>query len=625
MGRSRTSLSLPFGLCFTLALALCKPVQAIPVTPSGSSRLSLSLRDLGLGLDLNALTHPVGLQKAGPAAFNDAAAGDGAGRNASALATTQKYQSHAQIGTYAASGDSSPFGDRLAADSMAASGGSGTMEEEQEEEIHDQDGSGSNAYLVHLPLGAHKTIINAATASRPVVPHFAQTKQHHHGYGSTTTDWVFTHAAVSSSAPLPTFAPGHYSASVSKQHRPPATTTLHLPKGNLTISAPQSVQPTASVSALHLSHSKGNNSAAADSTWSSKAGTAHEFAVDTLDSNKYAAFRLTSNQASYGPSEVRADLRRIMAWAGDSGNLNKAQEDETVAAILSVSARYYPELPTRAIARLIMADIKAESDFQPKLVSPGRLDSGDSWGLMQVSPGGSSQELNLFKTHARTGANSFSWVYQPSKGLTQMAQPGMPNAGPLLDWKTGEVLDMASLTNQDLFRPWINIHVASWIQSNLARTSSQDPSVWGGIARAAQRTTISAQQLLAAQSQQQQDGSGSGSGSGSGGGGSLLSINIAGIKISLPSLKSTHLSDLAKEAALLAGSSLPRSVRTGLGSWVAGPASTGEGGFAQNGDDISKQYLRAIAEGVGVIYQQDVKTSWLDGLKLNAGLVDYRP
>ncbi|KAE8223218.1 hypothetical protein CF319_g3714 [Tilletia indica] len=333
--------------------------------------------------------------------------------------------------------------------------------------------------------------------------------------------------------------------------------------------------------------------------------------------NKYARFRLTSNQASYGPSDVRADLRRIMAWASDIGNLDKAQEDETVAAIMSVAARYYPELPTRAICRVLMADIKAESDFRPRLVSPGRLDSGDSWGLMQVSPDGQSQELNLFKNHARTAGNSFSWVYQPSKGMTMIAQPGMPNAGPLLDWKTGQEMDLASLTKQDLFRPWINIHVASWIQSNLARTSSEDPSGWDAIARASQRTTISAQQLLAAQ----QDGGDSGSDSG----GSLLSLNIAGIKVSIPNLKSLHLSDLAKQASLLVGGSLPRSVRTGLGSWVAGPATTGEGSFEQNGDDISKQYLRAISDGVGAIYKQTVKTTWLNGLKLNAGLVDYRP
>ncbi|CAD6893527.1 unnamed protein product [Tilletia controversa] len=466
---------------------------------------------------------------------------------------------------------------------------------------------GASIMPTNLGFGASAQIIGIATTAQQYRPHTIHT--------ATTT---VQHKSQPSAA----------NDTKTAQHT--AYHESHQSATNDTKTAQQTTQSQSQLSAANntktsqqTAHHESQPSAAAEVETGQQKGQSFAAASSSI-SNKYAEFRLTSNQASYGPSEVRSDLRRIMAWAGDTGNLNQAQEDETVAAILSVAARYYPELPTRAISRVLMADIKAESDFQPRLVSPGRLDSGDSWGLMQVSPGGGSLELKLFKEHARTSGNSFSWVYQPSKGLTMLAQPGMPNAGPLLDWKTGQPMDLASLTNQDLYRPWVNIHIASWIQANSARTSSQDPSDWDAIARAAQRTTISAQQLRAAQ-----QGGGSGSDSSDddddNGGGSLLSLNIAGIKLNIPNLRSVHLSDLAKQATLLAGASLPRSVRTGLGTWVAGPATTGEGSFAQNGDDISKQYLRAISEGVGIIYKQDVKTAWLDGLKLNAGLVDYKP
>lgn len=81
---------------------------------------------------------------------------------------------------------------------------------------------------------------------------------------------------------------------------------------------------------------------------------------------------LTSNDATYGYKEVRSDLKKIMAWAYDTGNLGKAMFDETAAAIMSAAARYYPEVGTKAMCRIIMADIRAESDFQPKAYDGGR-------------------------------------------------------------------------------------------------------------------------------------------------------------------------------------------------------------------------------------------------------------
>ncbi len=134
---------------------------------------------------------------------------------------------------------------------------------------------------------------------------------------------------------------------------------------------------------------------------------------------------LFSNTPSYGPSEVRHDLHIIRAWASDLSQLSTPPLlDETVAAILSASARYYPELCTRDAARVIMADIKAESDFDPTNVSGGRLDSGSSWGLMQVSPFGSG-ELRLFQQHARVKSNTGPW------------EGGWSGVGPLMDWDTG--------------------------------------------------------------------------------------------------------------------------------------------------------------------------------------------
>lgn len=88
----------------------------------------------------------------------------------------------------------------------------------------------------------------------------------------------------------------------------------------------------------------------------------------------YSLQNLPSSNPNYNADEVRADLLHIMEWAYDQGNLDGALLNETIAAIMSAAARYYPEVPTRAMCRTIISDIKAESDFQTDLVSVGRLD-----------------------------------------------------------------------------------------------------------------------------------------------------------------------------------------------------------------------------------------------------------
>lgn len=296
------------------------------------------------------------------------------------------------------------------------------------------------------------------------------------------------------------------------------------------------------------------------------AATPHKYIISSGRSN----ITLLSNTPDYGPSQVHRDLHLIRKWAYDLSQLSTpALLDETVAAIMSASARYFPELSTRDAARVIMADIKAESDFDHDAVSGGRLDSGSSWGLMQVSPFGSG-ELKLFQQHATVTRNTYSW----STEYNVTTAPTLFRAGPLLDWDTGKTLDLKNLTNKDLFRPWVNIHVATWIQCNLARTSSQDPYTWPQV---------------------------------------YAKSNAA---------RNTKTGWAAVEQALV-GAKLPRTFQTGLGSWVAGPAVDGYGSYTQKGDDVSWPYLKNIAAGLSVLYETGIPLSWLNTLTLHGGLVDF--
>jgi len=248
---------------------------------------------------------------------------------------------------------------------------------------------------------------------------------------------------------------------------------------------------TASLTAAIASAASPSISSKPQSFLSSSAGLAGPKSVVML---------LTSNDENYGPAAVLADLRSLQKWADDVGSLTKAEESEVVAAVLSASARYFPELPTKQIARVILSDMKAESDFSAKLISPGRLDSGSSYGIMQVSPGNGSQELSLFKDHVVSSTNKRSWVMEASAYNVLSNGKWDESAGrnddnPLLNWKTGKRLVPSSLTKNDLFSPWVNIHIAAWIQSNSARTKSQDPYNWMGINKLTQKTQVLAQTL----------------------------------------------------------------------------------------------------------------------------------
>lgn len=272
-----------------------------------------------------------------------------------------------------------------------------------------------------------------------------------------------------------------------------------------------------------------------------------------------------------------ADLNSIMSWAGDDGNLTDDEKTEVVAAILSGSARFWPEVPTRVMMRIMLADIRAESDFRPRVIGGARLDSGASWGLMQLSPGAGAQLLPLYVDHFNAATHNFTWGIDAPN-----VRAGV--RGALIDWQTGKMIDLASITNDDLLRPWINIHAGMWIQSNLARMASADPWMW----TAANDYSWALKQAKTGQLTAQQN---------------------------------------ATYTTLLQGAGLSRSPRTALGSWVAGAATNGAGSYLSSGDDISAQYLATIMKSVNFLYNRvggsEWQPEWLERWTVNAGLTDY--
>jgi len=148
-----------------------------------------------------------------------------------------------------------------------------------------------------------------------------------------------------------------------------------------------------------------------------------------------------------------------------SGDQLASQIDETVAAIMDSAAHYYIELPTKKICRAIISFIHAESGFNPQLIdSQNRFTGGLSYGLMGVSPDGQQRELDVFKTKADNSK--------------------------LLEFTSGKLLDVNSLKPEDLKRPWVNIHIASWFLSNTARAGSSDLSVWSSDKRGEKSPTV---------------------------------------------------------------------------------------------------------------------------------------
>lgn len=277
-----------------------------------------------------------------------------------------------------------------------------------------------------------------------------------------------------------------------------------------------------------------------------------------------------------------SDLESIMSWAGATDAMTSSEKNETVSALLSAARRYFPELPTNNTVRYLLADINAESSFDPKAWSGGRLDSGASLGLMQVSPSAGAQILPLWQGHARVSANTFSWTLTPGP------------EGILIDDETGKQLVLSNLTSDDLYRPWINIHIGAWVQSNLGRTAGCDPYYWENIASTA----------AAARAAETENES------------SKSSASYSAM-VSAQNKETT--------ALVCASAKVSRSVLTGLGSWVAGATTNGDDSYTGSGDDVSAPYFKNIASGLKVLTgNSTLDSSWLDALTLTAGVVDYR-
>ncbi|PWN19509.1 hypothetical protein BCV69DRAFT_251150 [Microstroma glucosiphilum] len=341
----------------------------------------------------------------------------------------------------------------------------------------------------------------------------------------------------------------------------------------------KSTSTTTTTSTKATSTSKASSSKATSTTATNSTKTA----TTTTASSTATA---TCGSSSYGYTQARADLNKIMKWAYVTDIQTEAQKVETTYAVLSAANRYYPELATQDAVRYLLADINAESSFNVTSYSGGRLDSGASLGLLQVSPGSGSQLLPLFVGHARVSYNNYSW--------SDTVGP----CGALLDYATGKQLSLAGLTTDDLYRPWVNIHVAAWVQSNLARTSSADPYDW-------EQTSDDAYTFIAAQAK--------------------YNAAVAAGTSSSSLLTAMNKANKTLTADLV-GAGLPRSLLTGAGSWVAGPATDGDGSYTSADDDVSAPYFANIEDGLAALYGDKTHDSdWLDSQVLTAGLVDYRP
>ncbi|PKI82674.1 hypothetical protein MVES1_003892 [Malassezia vespertilionis] len=342
------------------------------------------------------------------------------------------------------------------------------------------------------------------------------------------------------------------------------------------------------------------------------------------DGNLPKQFVITNNP-NYGFIEAQNDLYTIRKWAGDLGKLSSQENrNETITALFNAASRYYPDVDTKTVVRIMLADIKAESDFEKSNKSGGRIDSGDSMGLLQVSPGQSSQELSEFQSNVNSGQNTYSWAIGTASDY-EINFGGKSTLGPLVDYETGKPLDIKSLTQEDLNKPWVNIHIAMWLQSNYARTGSQDPSNWNKISKSSksvrqQYQPAISQILKKASSSASSNSESSASGSHSSASSSAGSGNFNQNKYQseLDSLNKNLKSRKAQNTTFA----------TGLGSWVAGAAED-SGGYAGSGDDISKSYFKNIGEGLSVLYTggpdkaSDYGQDWLNSVVLTPGLVDY--
>ncbi|WFD45141.1 hypothetical protein MPSI1_003818 [Malassezia psittaci] len=319
-----------------------------------------------------------------------------------------------------------------------------------------------------------------------------------------------------------------------------------------------------------------------------------------------------TNNPNYGFLDAQDDLYAIRKWAGDMGQLvSKENRNETLIALFSAASRYYPDVDTKVVVRIMLADIKAESDFETSNESSGRLDSGSSIGLLQVSPYGASNELEQFQAASTFQRNVYSWCVGNGTDV-EVQYGGASVLGPLRSFDTGEVLNASSLTTADLTKPWINIHIAMWLQTNHARTGSQDPSLWPKVSSSSKNVRAAYQPALLEILTGSTDATSSTS--------SNTSTSYSATTYT------TKLNTLHKR--LIGTNAQSTTFATGLGSWVAGPSDDSDG-YNTSGDDVSTQYFKNIGKGLSVMYTGSAKQwqtygkNWLDTIQLTPGLVDY--
>ena len=166
----------------------------------------------------------------------------------------------------------------------------------------------------------------------------------------------------------------------------------------------------------------------------------------------------------YGLAQAIADMDKLSSLhpVGSEmhgvGDAKRAEFDKNKPAIaqaaLSAAQRYFPELPVKDAARLILSDIAQESTFDPKLnVGPnGEVAPDKTIGLLQPR---AASNLEDFRNYA---------------------------SGDGLKRADGSAWDPKQTQDPELGKAWENVHVGAWYMSQMARLgaiSANEHYLWG--------------------------------------------------------------------------------------------------------------------------------------------------
>lgn len=235
-----------------------------------------------------------------------------------------------------------------------------------------------------------------------------------------------------------------------------------------------------------------------------------------------------SNDATYGVEEIKQDLNKFIA-STDCKKLTYEKITELTAGILSAAERYYPELPTKDICRVLIGTMYVESKLNPTFYNGAYSFTGKGYGLMQIAPYAEIRQLDLFKTHH--------------------------NFSNLFEYGTGDKISAKSLkAPDDLYNPWVNIHIGAWIQSNFGRTGGKNPSEWSNATPGPVASTV----------------------------------------------------------------------KSGLGSWIAGAASNGDDGYGGSRDFESNAYFKDVLNAASLLFEKKLEEEFLENMKLKYGVIYYK-